>query len=254
MRLISAFILAFGLAHMAAADEPELRDLIECTPGKSFSKMAGGLADLDDDKLDTINTNPSFTLEAADGGEMPERIFIRSGETDINLDVSDEGEVADFINLFLEDEKAELCVEDPSRAGKPKEKGAFSMAMKFNMNFIDNNGTYPLPVLKDGLKDGKSALKKMMPGPVSLLIPKLSHIYIEYEDDMTEPSFRALDGDQDLGEPGFVKFGPAFLIAYEDLKDMDADTLKVLGGAHTISPSLSPKRMAKLMGEPETEE
>ncbi len=255
MRVILSVFLAVSFSETGfAEDRPELRELIECSSGKGFAKLAKGLAGLDAKRLDTINTKPSFTLAVNDGGELPERIFVRnlSGETDLNM--SSDGEVREFISLFAEDDDAELCVEDPSRVGIVKDKNAFGLSMAFNMNFLNTSGVYSLDEIKDGMKDGKSALKKMVPGPVALILPKMSHLYFEFEDDAVAPEFRMFRADsegelQDIGVADFVRLGPNFMVAVEDLKDANMDELRVSGGVHTMSPSLSPKRMAKLIGK-----
>jgi len=256
MRLLTATItgIILSLAFMGSslADDGDVRKLIECSPGKNLAKLAGNLSELKADRLDTINTNPSFTLEPTDGGVMPVRIFVRHGEIETDLQQVDDGEFLNVMPLFLGQEKAELCIEDPSRVGQVKEKdGAFEFSMAFNMNFLHTSGSYSLDELKDGLKDGKAALKKMVPGPVALVLPKMSHVYVEYDDETARPEFSAIKDGNKIEALDFVQLGKAYMIAMEDLKDMKIDSLEIKGGAHTVSPSLSPKRMAKIMGEPE---
>jgi len=255
MRSITVILLILLMSGTAMADDtPELRELIECTSGKSFAKLAKGLAGLDAKRLDTINTKPSFTLAANDGGKLPKRIFVRSRAVEADLSMSSDGEVREFIGLFADDKKAELCVEDPSRVGVVKDKGAFGLSMAFNMNFLNTSGVYSLDEIKDGMKDGKSALKKMVPGPVALVLPKMSHLYFEFADASVVPEFRMFKADdngemQDIGPAEFVRLESDFMVDVESLVENNMDELRVAGGAHTMSPSLSPKRMAKLIGK-----
>ncbi len=248
MRTLLLASLLFGLIGTAQASDPETRQLIECAPGKNFVKMSEAIGSLEADKLDTINTKPSFTLLPRDTGELPKRVFVRGSDgTEIDLDYSAEGEVVEFLPSFERTVGGELCVEDPIRQGRPKTEDAYAFSMEFNMNFLNTSGTYSMDEIKDGLKDGKTALKKIIGGPGSLLVPSLSHLYVEYADNSTKPQFSARKDGKDLGEVPFTKLGDAYLIAYDVLKKKRVDSLVVGGGAHTLSPSLSPKRMAKIM-------
>lgn len=247
MRVFIGLFLSGLLCMPAAADTPDLRELIECAPSKKFVKLANGLAELDASRTDTINTKPSFTLAANDGGALPSRIFVRSETGETDLVMSTKGEVTNFIEHFTDDKSAELCIEDPSRVGVVKDKGAFGLSMEFNMNFLNSSGIYTMDEIKDGLKDGKAALKKIISGPVSILVPKLSHLYVEFGSEAAAPSFEVFKNGETLGEVETVRLGPAYMIAVDDLKDLEMDELRINGGAHTLSPSLSPKRMAKLM-------
>jgi len=259
MRLLLSMVLGLTVCGAADAkdkeDTPHLRKLVECVPGKQMAKLSDAIAGLDADRLDTINTNPSFTLKPNDGGPAPQRVFVRLGEMETDLKMIEDGEVVDFMPVFAGQKDAELCVADPVRAGQPYvQGGAYSFSMAFNMNYINSSGRYEMDELSDGLKDGKAALKKMIGGPVALVLPKLSHIYVEYEDEAAEPVFKAQRKGKDVGTPEFTKLGDAYLIDYKSLKALKADTLIVEGGVHTLSPSMSPKRMAKLMGADDYEE
>lgn len=248
MREIILVGLLFAIFGSAAADEPAHRNLIECAPGKNFNKMADALASLRADKIDTINTNPSFTLLPRDGGALPERVFVRfKNSEEKDLTYSAEGEVTNFIADFEKSSGAEFCVEDPSRAGQLKTEDAYALSMSFNMNFLNSSGTYKMSEIEDGLKDGKTALKKIIGGPGALLVPSLTHLYVEYEDKKAKPILRAKKGEKDLGEVKYEKLGDAYLVSYKALEKMGADSFIVAGGDHTLSPSMSPKKMAKIM-------
>lgn len=210
--------------------------------------MADAIGALKADKIDTINTSPSFTLLPRDQGEMPKRVFVRHADgREKTLTYSEDGEVTNFIGDFQKSSGAEFCVEDPGRAGQPKTEDAYDLNMRFNMNFINNSGSYKMEELTDGLKDGKTALKKIIGGPGSLFVPSLTHLYVEYDDKDTEPVFSARKGGKDLGDLDYEQLGDAYLVAFKALKKKGADTFVIDGGAHTLSPSMSPEKMAKLM-------
>lgn len=249
MRSLLTLALIAAFCGVANANDPDSRQLIECAPGKKFKKMADAIGGLKSDKIDTINTNPSFTLLPNDGGDLPKRVFVRLRNGDEkNLTYSADGEVTNFIADFEGSSGAEFCVEDPSRAGQPKDKDAYALNMNFNMNFINNSGEYKMAELKDGLKDGKTALKKIIGGPGSLFVPNLTHLYVEFEDKDAKPLFVARKDGKNIGELSFDRLGDAYLIAYNALSQKRADVFVVSGGAHTLSPSMSPEKMAKIMG------
>jgi len=237
------------IAGSASADEPKLRELIECAPGKSFAKMANALGALKDSQLDTISTKPSMTLSVRDDDPMPKRVFHRASKgTETDLIMSEKGEITDFIMYFENDKNSEFCVEDPARQGQPQTGDSYSVNMRFNMNFHNTSGTYAMTELKDGLKDGKTALKKIIGGAKAVLVPGMSHIFVEFDDPKSLAQFLACKSEGQCEAVGTEKLGDAYLIAFDDLEDMDAKELRIKGGAHTVSPSLSPKKMAQIMG------
>jgi len=246
VRKLSVFIILSMVTGSAFAGDPELREKIECAPGKDFAKMAKAISELKAEQIDTINTNPSFTLKPNDNGPMPTRVFRRSKDgSESEMKFSEDGSVSDFLKLFEGDKKAEFCVEDAARAGQPNNKDAYAFNMRFNMNFLNNSGTYPMAELEDGLKDGKTALKKIIGTPGALFVPSLSHIYVEYDDKAATPDFQSCNTTCETVK--HEKLGDAYLIAYDDLEELGAKELKVSGGVHRISPSMSPEKMAKVM-------
>jgi len=250
MRNICILGLTLGLSFTAVAENPETRQLIECAPGKSFTKIANAIGDLKADKTDTINTNPSFTLQPRDGGELPKRVFIRAVDGDETaLEFSKDGEVTNFIAEFEDTSGKELCVEDPVREGAPKTEDAYALNMRFNMNFLNSSGVYGMDEIKDGRKDGKSALKKIIGGPGSFFVPSLTHLYVEFEDPEAEAAFQGCElarSEKKCQALEFEKLGEAYLISFDDLKDMKADQFLVDGGAHTVSPSMSKEKMENM--------
>jgi len=243
--LVPISILMIGIP--AQANEPDIRDLIECVPAKEMTKLSDAVTGMKATRVDTINTNPSFELNALDGGPLPDRMFHRAQDgTETDLKMSETGKVEGFAEIFAGDKKAEMCVEDSARAGLLKTDDAFSFNMSLNMNFINKSGVYSMAELKDGLSDGKAVIKKMVDSPAAIFVPDMSHLYVEFEDPEAQPAFTAVleDGKEETVET--VKLGEAFMIDYDSLKDMNAQTLRIEGGAHTLSPSMSPERMAKV--------
>ncbi|NNE57996.1 MAG: hypothetical protein HKN36_07815 [Hellea sp.] len=243
MRVFMIMPLALISVNIANADEGELRQLIECNPAKDLVKTANALTDLDADKVDTIKSDLAFTLAPNDGGVLPERIFWRLGDAEKDLPFSEDGEVTNFIDVFAGDKSAEICVEDPTRTGQPKDEKPFAMSVNFQWNYRNSSGTYQLTELEDGLKDAKSTLKKLAGAPASLMVPSFTHVAIGFDDKEAEAEFRAFAGETDLGQVATERLGPAYIFEYDQLEDMGADRLIVEGGAHKLMPSLSPEKM-----------
>lgn len=248
MRIPVSIAVLLSMSMTAAADDVPVRQSIECVSGKNFVNMANAIGSLKADKIDTINTNPSITLWPRDGGELPKRVFVRSTNgIEKTLSFSKDGEVSKFIGDFENASGSEFCVEDPARAGSPKTTDAYALDIRFNMNYLNTSGVYGMDELKDGLKDGKTALKKIIGGPKSLFVPSLTHIYVKFEEDDAKPVFEALKGDKTLGEIGYEEFDDAYLVDFETLEKMGADTFSVSGGVHKLSPSMSREKMEKIM-------
>lgn len=249
--LLASVLIGTALmgAGAAQADEPEIRELINCQPGESFAKLADALGGLDADKLDTINTSPSFSFTVLDGGPLPSRIFHRSeagAETD--LPFSDDGEVTDFVQLFRGGDKAEFCVEDPARAGKPKgESDTYSVSMSVNMNFINASGTYSIEELRDGAKDGKAAIRRMMGGAEAVFAPSLTHIHLAYKDKPAAPDIQGCTAAGLCKALAFKPLEDNYLFALQALEDMNAAELRIGGGDHVISPSMDFDKMVETM-------
>jgi len=252
-KFLIASLVLFSVGPASASD-PETRQLIECAPGQSFVQLSEAIGSLDGDSLDTISTQPSFMLLPNDKGELPKRVFVRgSDKVETDLDYSAKGEVTDFLASFERTPGAQLCVEDPIREGRPKTENAYAFSMTFNMNFLNKSGTYSMAEIKDGLKDGKTALNKLTGGADSPLGSSLNFLFVKYKDETITPQFSAQKDGKDLGEVAYVSFGDGYLVDYKVLKKMGADTFVIKGGKHTLSPSLNPKRMAKRAGRASAE-
>ncbi len=241
----TVFILSIGSAH---ADEPEYRELITCQPGKVFSNLADTVTGLDEDLTNTIHTNPSFTFAVLDGGVLPSRIFYRSetGE-EKDLPFSDKGEVTDIVEFFEDGEKAQFCVEDPTRAGQIKDGDTYSVSMQMKMRFINSSGTYALGELEDGIKDGNSILSKLYGGPAALSVLGFEDIHVAYQDKSITPDFQGCTVSGNCQTVPFEKFEGNYIVAFETLKDMNASELRVVGGAHSLSPTMSYEKVLNSM-------
>lgn len=255
---IRAFMCA-GLMLSAPAfaedkeDAPALRERINCFPAKNITKMVEKFQKIDADKRDTVDMVFAAKFTAKDGGVLPERIFIREAGTEDNFTLGEDGSVPDFAKIGSVSEAAELCSEDPSREGTPRGEG-LSFSINSDVHFLENTGYHDVTTIKDGLKDGKTHYKKMVPAPMRMLVPKLSYVMIEYEVEKTEPQFTAMKGQTPVDGLEHIVFCDSAMIKIKDIEALGADGLKVMGGTYKLTPVPGPKTLAKFTSCAEDEE
>ena len=253
-----AFIFAgLMMSAPAIADDkekaPELRERINCFPAKGITKMVQKFRKLDADKRDTVDMIFAAKFTAKDGGVLPERIFVRDAGMEQNFTLDADGSVPDFAKIGDASETAELCSEDPSREGTPRGEG-LNFNVSSDVHFLESTGYHDVASIKDGLKDGKSHYKKMVPGPMRMLVPKLSYVMIEYEAEKTTPRFTAMKGQTPVAGLEHVTFCENAMVNIKDLEALGADGLKVMGGAYNLTPVPGVKALAKFTKCSEDEE
>lgn len=248
--LISAPALADDKAEV-----PELRERINCFPAKSITKFVSKFQKIDAKKRDIVDMLFSAKFVVKDEGVMPERFFIRDKGAEDNFSLTSDGDVPDFVKIATASETAEMCIDDPSREGTPRDS-AFKFDIENDVHFLENYGYHEVAVLKEGLKDGKTHYKKMAPAPIRMLIPSLSHVMIEYESEETAPQYMAMKGEAPLEGLDHELFCGQALIKLKDLEALEADGLKIMGGAYNLTPVPGPKALAKFVdcGEDDEDE
>lgn len=179
-----------------------------------------------------------------DGGVLPERLFLRENGAENNFTLDGEGKVTDFKKIATASKSAELCSEDPSREGTPRGEG-IGFSIDNDVQFLKNTGYHDLATLKDGLKDGKSHYKKMAPAPIRMMMPKMSHVMINYELEDTVHQFSAMKGQTPLAGLVSDQHCGQTIIKIEDLEALGGDGLQISGGAYTLSPVPNKKALQK---------
>ena len=234
-------------------DAPELRERITCSSAKKIIRLINKFQGLDADKRDTVDMLFDANFGVQDGGVLPERVFMRDNGVEENFTVDAEGNISDFSKIGKASKTSELCSEDPSREGMPRGEG-----IRFNLTsdvtFLENTGYHDLATLKDGLKDGKSHYKKMVPAPMRVIVPKMTYVMIDYENDDTRPQFTAMQAQTPTAGLDHATFCDNAMIKIEDLETLGADGLKVMGGPYKLAPVPDPKTLAKFASCAEDEE
>ena len=124
--------------------------------------------------------------------------------------------------------------------------------MNFHVEYKNKSGVYPIAELRDGLDDGRTHVKKLVPGPVRMLIPKFTHVAIAYSADETElihknPQIVAANGDIELEGLIIEEMFNAHYVDIDQLEGLGADHLIVKGGDFRMEPSASPEKMRKVI-------
>jgi len=105
-----------------------------------------------------------------------------------------------------------------------------------DVHFLTNSGYHDLATLEDGLKDGKSHYKKMVPAAMRMLVPSLKYVMIEYDVEDTPPQFTAVKGQEPIEGLEHETFCELAMIKVIDLEKLGADGLKIMGGAYNLTP------------------
>ena len=124
--------------------------------------------------------------------------------------------------------------------------------MEFHIEYKNKSGTHSLAELQDGLKDGRDHVKKIVPAPVRLIMPKFTHVVIGYdaEDDdkiHTAPQIIALQGDVKLEGLVVESLERAHYVSIKHLEEIRADNLGVYGGKYRMEPTPGPEKMKKII-------
>ena len=231
-----------------AQDAGELREPITCSPAKGILKFLGKFETIAAKNRDTVMMVPEAKVTVNDGGGFPDRFFARDSKSETSFEFDPDGTVLGFEKIITHTPEAELCIEDKARAGTPKSDDAFSMAMGADIRFRENTGYHDMATLEDGLKDGKIHYKKMVPGPMRVLVPTFSHVMINYDDEDVTPQFNAMKGQSEVTGLASDVYCKQTIIKVDDIQALGADGLKVSGGGYVLLPVPNKKMLERFVG------
>ena len=252
---ISAAICATFVANNTLASEAEdMAAGIKCMPAKKIIKMTRKFDKLKPEKRDTVGAVPEMKLSTTGDGTLPDRVYFRTETAEQAFNMDADGSVTDFDRIGTMDKNGELCIQGKHFAdkdGKGYKKIGINLSMDFDVLFKNTSGTHTIAELLDGAKDGKSHYKKMFPGPMALLVPKMTHVGVEYlaKDAALaglSPQIFATKGGDKLTGLLVESFGGMFVIGLEDLQNLGADGLKVEGEKYQLLPIPSIEKMKSL--------
>ena len=256
---VSAVFCAVFIAFSATATEAEdLAAGIKCIEAKQIVKMSRKFDKLKPEKKDTVSTVPSMQITALEGASLPERVYFRHGTTETFFNMDKDGWIVDFDRIGSMDKKGELCMQGAQFAGKKDEEFGINLSIDFDVVFKNTSGTHTLAELLDGAKDGKSHYKKMFPGPMALMVPKMTHVGVVYLDEDAAlasfaPQIFATKGGEKIKGLLVENFGDMFVVGLEELQNLGADGLKIEDKKYQLTPIPSIEKM-KSLGFAEDEE
>ncbi len=220
------------------------QDNEKCFPFKGIGKYYKKMNSLKPARMDTLEAVMMAKFIRADETAPLPEFWARHGGVDTPFDVSTDGRVTNFHSIVGRlPKEAELCGKVITPTG---EKPKIGLEMDSDIRFKNLTGPYSLAELQDGVADGKSFYKKMMPGPMALLVPKMTHVMVLYDDENTVADLRFTQAGVAVSSPPVEKFSDAYVIDLEDIEASGADTMVVGGGPFMLSPVPSVKKMKSL--------
>ena len=262
-------VLAGGVAAILttspawAGEAEDLAAGIKCKDAKGVIKMTQKFDKLKPAKKDTVSAIPEMRIITQDGGALPKRLFFRTDKQESDFSVASDGRVTDFARIRTMDKNGEMCLQSPAYIGQADGKSGVGMSLDFNVLYKNSSGQHTLAELLDGARDGESHYKKLFPGPLAIMVPKMTHVGIEYPG--REPAqikamlstigsqIYATKAGKKVSGLNIETFGGMYVVALEDIKDLGADGLAVKGGAYTMTPIPSIEKMKKLGFEEDEE-
>jgi len=229
----------------SAEDGKELRGEIFCFPAKKVPKLVKNLGKIDDSRRDIVDVGlmPRFLVK--DGGDWPERFFIRTEAQEFDIPVeTPSGETPKFLETVTQNPDGDVCVQDKARAERPKNDEGLYFEMGLSPLFHNKSGAHDMAELEEGTKDGKKFYKKMIPSPLRMIMPDTKHLAIRYDDFRDNAQIFARVAGQEIKLEA-EQFKDMHVISLDSLVDMTADALIIKGGDYQLQPTVSAELMKR---------
>jgi len=221
--IVGALVFMGSPASADDFDRDTIRGEIYCFPTKYASELVEKLDGADADRKDVVESKLAPRFRIFDGGRVPDFL----SKTQSAPDGSD------------------LCIKDVNRVGRPGDDEGLYFEMGLTPKFKNRSGSYTYDELKEGTKDGKHLVKKMIPAVARLFMPDTDHLSLRYDDINTPLQITAFKDGEALPPIETEFYNEAHVFDLGDLKDMGADRLVIAGGPYQLSPVPSIKTMRK---------
>lgn len=244
--LILSAVMFAGAGTAYAADAAELREAVSCKPVEDIVKFMKKIDDIPKDKSTVVVTKAGAQIEAADGGDMPLRVFSKVGDQETPLEVDSEGVLVNFSRLMAMPEETQMCIEDPARAGTPRDEPGLDFRLSVETVYRELTGRHSLEQLRLGSKEGKKHYKVLYGGGIkNAFIPDIDHVLVApVEGQPLSKVSVEKDGasiDVEIEELGPEK-DRAYVISVKDMKKAEADFL-IIEGLYKLTPVPSVKKL-----------
>lgn len=250
--IIIAGVCAVAVPGMANDFAREgLRGDTVCFPVKYVTQTIKRLSHIRPERSDVVKIEMAPQFKVYDGGDLPHRYYLQNGNQEIDFDVRPNGEVPDFIDKVIYAPKdADICIEDPARAGLPKDDESLYFEMGLTPFFKDVSGFHTVADLRKGAKDGRYKYKKIVPRVLRMFVPAIDHLHVKYTHMETVPQvFARVDG-QDVPVT-LMPYNEGHVLNCAELEHLGADGLVIKGGSYKLSPVPSIKAMKRFgIGKP----
>ncbi|WP_371396052.1 hypothetical protein [Fretibacter rubidus] len=225
-------------------DREGIKGLTSCFPAKYATEIKDKLADKSEKRRDVVDItfNPQFKIY--DGGTLPDRFFLKLGQSEVPFTVTDAGTVPDFSDVVIGGAgEGDICIEDAARQGRPADDEGLYFEMGLTPYFQTSGPRYSLTELEEGTKDGKSLYKTMVPAVARMFMPDTDHLSVQVEGDIV-PIVTAMKGEQVIGDLKTERYGEGYIFALDDVEDMGADAVEI-STPHKLAPVPSIKTMRR---------
>lgn len=238
--------LSFLVMSSTAFAEDKLRGEIFCFPGKDVPKLVDNLREVKPERRDVVDVdiNPKFLIK--DGGDWPERFFLRADSTEIDIPIEKpSGLTPTFLEQVYANPQSDICIADKARADRPEYDEGLYFEMGLSPLFHNRSGAHEMKELLEGTKDGKKFYKKMIPGAFRMFMPDTDYLAVNY-DDLRTSGAEIFARVKDKSIPLKAElYKEKHVVSLEDLKEMGASALIVKGGAYSLQPTVSVKTMKR---------
>lgn len=247
LSVVSAGLLSGTAAYADDFDRESIRKEVYCFPVQYARETIEKLSAAGADKTDVVAPPLSPRFRIFDGGDLPQRYFLKTAaRSETEFTINADGAVPDFISHIEAAEKGgDICIQDAARIGRPGDDEGLYFEMGLTPEFKNTSGRYSLSELKEGTRDGKSLYKRMIPSVARLFMPNTDHLSLRYTQADTPFQVVAYKGELALPQITAQLYNGAHVFDLDDLEDMDADRLEIIGGDYVLSPVPSIKTMKK---------
>ena len=224
---------AMLIAPMAQADDFDregLKGLVSCFPAKYAVDINEKLSEKSADRRDVVDIIMAPKFKIYDGGQLPNRFFLKSEDSETEFTVKPNGDVPDFLSLVSAAKgEGDICIQDAARKDRPSDDEGLYFEMGLTPYYKSDGPRYSYQQLKEGTKDAKSLCKVMVPSVARMFMPDTDHLSVQYDSADAAPDITAFKDGNVIGKVTATAYGDGYVFAIDKLKDMGADSIEITG-------------------------